>query len=115
MRCLFPCSENLPHVIEVIKELKSCHEHFVNSFVLCCLVNLYKQDYLLSNSSIVIPLPLSLCGGRNKAKVTKMSASEKHNFIQLHNVIISAQKTELKNNRGIKQMERRQQTAGSIE
>lgn len=70
--------------------------------MLCCLVNLYKRDYLLSNSSIVIPLALSLCGSRNKAKVTKMSASERHHFIQLHNVIISAQKTELKNNKGIK-------------
>lgn len=92
----FPLQWKSPHVREVIKELKSCHEHFVNSFVLCSLVNLYKRDYLLSNSSIVIPLPLSLCGSRNKAKITKMSDSERHHFIQLHAVIISAHKTELK-------------------
>lgn len=94
--------KSLPHVREVIKELKSCHEHLVNSFVLCCLVNLYKWDYLLSNSSIVTLLPLSVCGSRSKAKVTKMSASEKQHFIQLHDVIISAHRTELKYNTGKK-------------
>lgn len=96
----FSFAVKVSHMLE--KWLKSCHEYLVNSFVLCCLVNLYKRVYLLSNSSIVILLPLSMCGSRSKAKVTQMSGSEKQHFIQLHDVIISAQKTELKNNTGIK-------------